>query len=109
MAKRSPAAEVGGGVHDQAEDVDAFEGVLQFVHHHPAEDVFGAVDSGRIDQDDLRVFAIQNALDAIAGGLRLGRNDRDFLADEGVDQSGFSRVGAPDDRDEARFEGHGMN
>ncbi len=67
-----------------------------FVHHLAAEDVLGFVDAGRIDQDDLRVVAIQDSLDAIAGGLRLRRNDGDFAADELVDERRFAGVGAAD-------------
>ena len=99
-------AVVNGSVGDEAEDVDAFEGVLEFVHHHAAQDVFGLVDAGRVYQDDLSVFAIQDALNAIAGGLGLGRDDGDFLADEGIDECGFARVGAAYDCDETGFEGH---
>ena len=99
--------EVDRRVDDEAEDVDTFEGVLELVHHHAAENVFGLVDAGRVNQDDLGVFAIEDALNAIAGGLRLGRDDGDFLADESIDEGGFARVGATDDCDEAGFEGHG--
>ena len=77
-----------------------------FVHHLAAEDVLGLVDAGRIDQDDLRVVAIHDALDAIARGLRLGRNDRDLAADERVHQRGFAGVGTADDCDETGFERH---
>ena len=45
------------------------------------------MDSGRIDQDDLRIVAIQDSLDAIARGLRLGRDNSDFLPDERIDQA----------------------
>ena len=100
-------ADGGGGVHDQRERVDAFEGVLQLVHHLAAENVLGFVDAGRIDQDDLRVFAIQDSLNAVARGLRLGRNDGDFAADELVDQRRFARVGAAYYGDESGFKGHG--
>ena len=75
-----------------------------FVHHLPAEDVFRLVNSGRIDEDDLRVVAIQDSLNAIARGLRLRRNDGDFAPDERVDKSGFAGVGAADNGDESRFE-----
>jgi hypothetical protein len=94
-------------IRDEAEDVDAFEGVLEFVHHHAAQNVFGLVDAGRVYQDDLRVFAIEDALNTIAGGLRFGGDDGDFLADESVDKGGFARVGAAYDRNEARFKWHG--
>jgi hypothetical protein len=100
-------AVVNGGLGDEAEDVYAFEGMLEFVHHHAAEDVFRLMDAGRVYQDDLSVFAIQDALDAVAGGLGFGGDDGDFLADEGIDERGFARVGAAYDCDETGFEGHG--
>jgi len=65
------------------------------------------VDAGCVDQDDLGVFAIEDALNAIAGGLGFGRDDGDFLADEGVDERGFARVGAAYDCDETGLERHG--
>src|ERR1700723_1600468 len=95
-------------VGDQAEDVDAFQGVLQFVHHHAAEDVFWLVDARRVDQNNLRVFAVENALDAIASGLRFGGDDGDFLADEGFDERGFARVESAYDSDETGLECHGL-
>ncbi len=52
-------AEVHGRIDNQRENIDAFERVLKLVHHLAAEHVFGLVDSGRIDEDDLRVVAIQ--------------------------------------------------
>ncbi len=79
------AAEVGGGVGDEAEDVNAFEGVLEFVHHHAAEDVFWFVDAGRVYQDDLGVVAIEDALNPVARSLGFRGDDGDFLADESVD------------------------
>jgi hypothetical protein len=66
------------------------------------------VDARRIDQNDLRVFAIEDALNAIAGGLRFRRDDGDFLADESIDERGFARVGAADDCDETRLKWHGL-
>ena len=64
---------------------------------------------GRIDKNDLRVVAIQDSLDTIARGLRLGRDDGDFLTDQRVYESGFARVWAANNRDEAGFERHEYN
>ncbi len=64
------------------------------------------MDSGRIDEDDLRVVAIQNSLNAIAGGLRLGRNDSDFASNESIDERGLAGVGTADDCDETGFKCH---
>lgn len=102
------AAEVDGSVGDEAEDVNAFESVLEFVHHHAAEDVFWFVDARSIYEDDLGVVAIEDALNAVAGGLGFGRDDGDFLADKSIDEGGFARVRAANDRYETGLEGHGQ-
>jgi hypothetical protein len=65
------------------------------------------VNAGRIYEDDLGVVAIEDALNAVARGLRFRGNDGDFLADERVDEGGFAGIGAANDRDETGFEGHG--
>jgi hypothetical protein len=43
---------------------------------------------------------MNNAQNAVARSLRLGADDGKFLADEGVQQSGLSRIRATDDADE---------
>src|ERR1700746_3991351 len=60
--------EIHGRIGNQRDNIDAFERVLKLVHHLAAEDIFWFVDSGRIDEDDLSVVAIQNSLNAIACG-----------------------------------------
>ena len=59
------------------------------------------MEAGRVDEHDLAFRARDDALDAIARGLRLCGDDGDFLADEAIEERGFSRVGATDDGDEA--------
>jgi hypothetical protein len=66
------------------------------------------VDAGRVYQNDLSVLAVEDALNAIPGGLGFGRDDGDFLADEGIDERRFAGVGTAYDCDETRFEGHGL-
>src|ERR1700732_5299468 len=51
------SAEIGSGVHDESKNVDSLQGVLQFVHHHAAENIFRLMNPGRIDENDLRVVA----------------------------------------------------
>src|SRR5580704_2289479 len=101
-----PGPVVNGCIGDEAEDVYAFQGVLELVHHHAAKDVFSLVDAGSVYQDDLGVFAIENALDAITGGLRFRGDDGDFLADQSIDECGFASVGAAYDCDETGLEWH---
>src|SRR5579884_3033939 len=78
-----------------------------FVHHLAAECVFGFVNPRRVDEHDLRIVAIDNALNAIASGLRLGRDDGYFSPDQRVHQGGLAGVRAANDSDESRFECHG--
>jgi hypothetical protein len=71
--------------------------------------------AGRIDQHNLATvfsFALGNmhyTLDAAARRLRLRRYDRKFLADEGIEQRGFSSVGPAKDADESRTKWHGIS
>lgn len=93
--------EHGGGIGDEQEDVDAFEGRRDFAHHLLVQDGGGFVQAGRVDENDLPFRTIDDALNAVAGSLRLGSDDGDFLADETIEQRGFTGVGAADDSDEA--------
>src|ERR1700734_2731057 len=102
-------AEIGGGVNDERKYVDALQRVQQFIHHHAAQNIFGPVNAGRIYEDDLRVVTIQNALNAVASGLRLRRNDSDFLADQRVYKRGLARIRAANNRDESGLERHADN
>ena len=66
-----------------------------------------AEDARRVDQHDLRAAGIGkighgNADHPHAGGLHLGRYDRDLGADQGVDQGRLAGIGRADDGDEAR-------
>lgn len=90
------------GVEDEEKDVDTFEGGGDFVHHLAAERGVGLVNSGRIDKNDLAAFLGNDALYAVACGLRPMRDDGDFLPNETIEQCGFSRIGAPDYGDKAR-------
>ena len=73
------------------------------------------MNSGRIDQHNLSaVFAlafalgnVNHALNAVARGLRLGRNDRQLLAHERIEQSGLARVGAAENANETGAKWHG--
>src|ERR1700758_511130 len=98
--------EIHGRIGNQRDNIDAFKRVLKLVHHLAAEDIFWFVDAGRIDEDDLSVVAIQNSLNAITGGLRLGRNDSDLASHQSIDERRLAGVGTADDCYEAGFEWH---
>ncbi len=88
----------------RASDVHCIDRSIHFAHHLPAQRGVRPVQPGRIDQNDLRIRAIHDSLNAIACGLRPRRDDRDFFSDQPVHQRGFPRVGTPYDRDEPGFE-----
>jgi len=90
-----------GGVREEKKDVDAFESGGDFAHHLLVQDGIGFVQAGRIYEDDLAFGAVDDALNAVAGGLRLGGDDGNFLADETVEERGLSGVGAANDGDKA--------
>ena len=57
--------------------------------------------AGGVRKDDLEFFAAQQADDAVARSLRLGRDDAHPLAHQGVHQGGFAHIGPADDVDES--------
>ena len=61
--------------------------------HRAVEPALGREDTGRIDQDHLRIAVQRDAHHPRPRGLRLGRGDRDLLANELVDQRALARVG----------------
>ena len=75
------------------------EGVGRVAHHGRVHPVLGLVDAGRVDERDLGAGPARHAEDALAGRLRLVRDDRDLLADEGVDERRLAGVGPADDGD----------
>ena len=85
------------------EDVDAFQSVLQLVHHLPAKNVLRLVDSGRVDQNYLPVVSIKNSLYPIARGLRLRRDDGHLSTNKRVYKSRLTSVGTSDNSNESRF------
>ena len=72
-----------------------------------AQAVLGLVDAGRVHDDQLAVLAVDNGAQAAARGLGDRRGDGDLLAVAGVEQRGFTGVGAADQRDKAGAEALG--
>ena len=62
------------------------------------------MDPGRVHERDLGSRPAGDPEDPLPGRLRLVRDDRDFLADEAVHESGLADVRPPDDRDLAGIE-----
>ena len=62
------------------------------------------LETGRVDEDELRVARGQDAGDAVTRRLRLARGDADLLADQVVEQRRLADVGPADDGDVAAAE-----
>ena len=73
------------GIHDQQKDVNALYCGGDFVHHLAAKRGVRVMQSGRVDEHNLAALLRDDALDAVSCGLRLGRDDGDFLADQVID------------------------
>ena len=91
----------------QADDVDVCVGVLDYLVEALAEQSARAVQAGRVDEDDLRILAVHQAADGVAGGLGLVSRDGDLLPHQRVGQGGLAGVGAADERHEAGAEALG--
>ena len=94
-------------------EIAAFQRFAHLDHHLAAQRTVGLVHSRSIDQHDLRrrrlPFALGNvndALNAVARGLRLGRDDGQLLAHQRIEQRGLARVGAAENADETGAEWH---
>ncbi len=99
-------------VDDHQQQVAALQRVVDLFHHATVEGVDGLVHAGRVDQNKLPggpfpfLLDVDDALDAVARGLRLTGDDGELLADERVQQRGFACVGTANDGDESGAECH---
>lgn len=91
----------------QADDVDVGIGVFDDLVEALAEQSARAVQAGRVDEDDLRVLAVDQAADGVAGGLGLVSRDGDLLPHQRVGQGGLASIGAADKGHEAGAEALG--
>ena len=62
------------------------------------------METGGVDQDDLRVVLVDDAAHVVAGGLGAPGGDGDLGADHGVGEGGLAGVGAAHDAGEAGAE-----
>ena len=90
-----------GRIHEVEDEVHLLERRANLLHHLRVEAVEGAVDPGKIEEDRLTVLSGEQADDPVAGRLGLGRDDGDFLADEGVQQRALSGIGPAHQGDQA--------
>ena len=100
-------------IHQQQHQVAAFQRLPHFHHHSSSQRTVGLVHPRRVDQHNLgriavlRFWNLQNALDAVARGLRFGRDDGQLLANQCVQQRGLAGVGPAEDANKTCAKGHG--
>src|SRR6185437_2250503 len=80
------------GVDEVGDDIRVFERAECSLAHGALQGVLRIQESRRVEEDDLEIVAGEDAEDAVAGGLRFGTNDAEFLADEPVEKGGFAGV-----------------
>ena len=107
-----------GDVDDEQDGVAGLQRVMDLLHHAAVEVGVGLVNAGGIDEDELgggvafRLLGLfeggqlQDAEDAVAGGLGLVGDDGELLAEKRVEERGLAGVGTADDGDETRAERH---
>ena len=96
-------ADVCNRLDDEQNRVDVDNRFLHNIDHIVAEFGARAMEARRVDEDELRILAVQNGTDAVARGLRLMGNDCEFFADERVCQRGFSDVWPARNRNHGGF------
>lgn len=101
----SDAPVFGGGrgarVHHEQDHVGIAQRVYSYLDHESAQRRARVMNTWRVHKDDLLVRLGEDAQLAQAGGLRLGADNGELLAEDGVHQRGLAHVGPPDDGDEA--------
>jgi hypothetical protein len=89
------------------DDVGSFQGGVSGREHPGLKRIARIEQAGEILEDVLRVCLGPEADDGEPGGLGLGADDRQVLADQGVEEARLSDVRYAGERDVAR-EGHGV-
>src|SRR5690606_30447496 len=89
-------------VDDEEDQIAVFDRLVNRAGHQPVHHALRALRvPRRVHENSLVAVLIQNAEDAMPRRVRLGADDTDFLADQGVQQGRFADVWTSDDRDEA--------
>ncbi len=91
------------GVRHIEDHVGVGHGSGHELHHRLLQLVRGLQDARRVGVDDLEILARDDAHDAVARGLRLGGDDRETLAHQGVHKRRFADSGVADDVYETAF------
>ena len=69
--------------------------------HAGIQATLGGVEARRVEKRDLGIRPRDDPENTAAGGLRLGADDGEFLADQPVEERALAHVGPADDGDEA--------
>src|SRR6266849_2153223 len=88
------------GIDNQRDDVGVVSAAPCDCHHGTVEPAARRKDAGRVDENQLGAAFDRDTADDRPRGLHLGSDDRNLAADHRVDESRFSDIGSPDDRDE---------
>src|SRR6266545_2602155 len=89
----------------QQHDIDFIEGPANRPIHRAVERVaVPRLETRGVDENKLGAPGSAHAAKAVPGGLRLARGDAELLSEQGIEQRGFSDVGAPDQRDRSAAE-----
>ena len=79
------------------DDIGILERAGHETHHHLLHFVGGGEDAWQVGVDDLEIFAVHDALDAMAGRLRFCRRDAQLLAHQLVHQRALPHIRIPDE------------
>ena len=106
-----PELDAARGVHQHKDEIARFQSLVDLLQHAAAKLRAGLVHAGRIDENDLRgrmpalsCGDFNDAGDAVARGLRLGRDNGHLFAGEGVEQGAFAHVWAAENGDKSGFQ-----
>ena len=83
--------------------VHALQTFPDHFHHIFPQRGAGLMQSGRIQQNDLRIVPVDHAADTISRCLRLITDNGDFFPDQSVCKAGFAHVGPSADGGHDRF------
>ena len=99
-------ADVCDRLNQQNDGVDVGDRLVDDVHHVVAELRARAMEARGVDEDELRIAAVDDGADAVARGLGFMGYDGDLLADERVGKRGLADIRPPGDRDHRGFGFH---
>ena len=94
---------MGDRLHQQQRALHAAQALPHHLDHVVAQPGAGLVQTRCVQQNELGVTPVHHAVNAVAGGLGLVRNDGDLLAHQRVGQAGLAHVGPSAYRDHRRF------